>query len=274
MKTIIVPTDFSPASVNAMNFAANMALAIGADLRLLHVYGIPPAYTEPLLVVSPEDIKFSADLQLEALKQQVVSITNGKVTVICETIMGNIIDELGSYCKRVQPFAVVMGAKGKTGLEKVIFGSTALSAIRRLTWPVICVSPGKEYGKGIKKIGLACDFREVQDTVPVNYIRNIVAAFGAELHVLHVDYLERKFKADTPLESSHLHAMLEDIRPVYHFIDYPDVEEGIYGFAESHGLDLVIVIPKKHNLLEKLFKPSSARQLVFQSPVPIMCVHE
>ena len=41
MKTIIVQTDFSPVSLNAVNFAADMAVAIDASILLFHVYNIP-----------------------------------------------------------------------------------------------------------------------------------------------------------------------------------------------------------------------------------------
>lgn len=275
MKTILVPTDFSPTSVGALHFAANMAMAIDADVRILHIYNIPVAYGEiPLLLVSPEEMRQEAELQLAVLKNQVVEITSGKVTVMSEAIMGNTMDELESYCKRVTPFAVVMGAKGKTGLEKVIFGSTTLSAVRHLSYPVICVPPGKEYGKGIKKIGLACDFKNVALTVPVKYIKEMVTAFGAGLHILNVDYLQRHFTPTTPLETHYLHEMFSEFEPKFHYIDYPDVEEAINGFAESNDLDLVITIPKKHKLLDGIFKPSSSRQLIFQSRIPVMCVHE
>ena len=43
---------------------------------------------------------------------------------------------------------------------------------------------------------------------------------------------------------------------------------------KTNNLDLVITIPKKHKLLEGLFKKSSTKQLVFDSHVPVMCVHE
>jgi nucleotide-binding universal stress UspA family protein len=275
MKTIVVPTDFSPVSLNAVDFAAHMAKAIDADIRLFHVYNIPVGYTEvPMLLVSPEELKFSAELQLEAVKQKVVGITGGKVTVVADARMGDTMDELETYCKRVKPFAVVMGTTGKTGLEKVIFGSTALAAVRHLTWPVLCVPGNKQFGDGIKKIGLACDFREVATTIPAALIKDIVATFKAELHILNVDYVQRHFKPTTPLETHHLHILFKDIEPRYHYIDYPDIEEGIDFFARANKLDLVIAIPKKHKLLEGIFKPSSTKQLIFQSHVPVMCVHE
>ncbi len=275
MKTIIVPTDFSPVSLNAVNFAADMAIAIDASILLFHVYNIPVSYSDvPVVLVSVEEMKKSSETQLEDLKQKVLHVTSGKVKVYAESKMGNTVDELEELCKRIQPFAVVMGAKGKTGLEKVVFGSTTLTAIRHITWPVICVPPGREYGKGIKKIGFACDFRQVVETTPVKFIKQIVKEFNAELHILNVDYKEKHFRPDTPEQSFLLHNMLEEFKPQYHFINHADIEDGINEFAETNNLDIVIAIPKKHKLLEGIFKHSSTKDLVFHSHVPVMCVHE
>jgi nucleotide-binding universal stress UspA family protein len=275
MKTIIVPTDFSPVSINAVNFAMDMALSIDASVLLLNVYNIPIAYTDvPVVLISVEELQKSSEARLEELKSRIDHVTSGKIKVYTESRMGNTVDELEALCKNINPFAVVMGAKGKSGIEKVVFGSTTLTAIRHLTWPVICVPPGKEYGKGIKKIGFACDFRHVVETTPVQFIKQMVKEFNAELHVLNVDYKEKHFRPETPEQSFLIHTMLEDVKPQYHFINNPDVEAGINEFAETNNLDLVIAIPKKHKLLEGIFKPSSTRQLVFQSHIPVMCVHE
>lgn len=274
MKTIIVPTDFSPVSINAVNFAADMALAIDARLLLFHVYNIPVSYGEvPLVLISVEELQKNSEIQLEDLKNE-IHIKSGKLKVDTEVKMGNIVDELEGLCKHIQPFAVVMGAKGTSGIEKVVFGSTTLTAIRHLIWPIICVPPGKEYGKGIKKIGFACDFKQVVEATPVQFIKQMAKEFGAELHILNVDYNHKHFKPETQAKSLFLHKMLEDAKPVYHFINSIDTEEGINEFAETNKLDLIIAIPKKHTLLEGIFKPSSTKQLVFQSHIPVMCVHE
>jgi len=275
MKTIIVPTDFSPVATNALHYAIDMAKTINASLLLFHAYQVPVSYSDtPIILVSVEELKKSAEDQLEKLKTEVAHITSGQLKIYTETVMGNTSDELETLCEKINPFAIVMGTRGASGLEKVLFGSTTLTAIRHLKWPVISVPPGKEYGTGIKKIGFACDFREVVKTTPADVINNFTAAFNAELHVLNVDYHDKHFKPDTPEQSALLHTMLEVSKPVYHFIEHRDIEDGINEFAEKNNLDLIITIPKKHKLLEGLFRTSSSKQLVFQSHIPVLCVHE
>lgn len=275
MKTIIVPTDFSPTAINAMNFAADMAVNINASLMLLHVYQVPVSMTDiPVVLVSADELKKSTEQKLQELKEAVTHITSGKIKVYTEAVLGDVSDELEEVCEEIEPFAVIMGTRGASGVERILFGSTTLTAIRHLKWPVIVVPPGKEYGNGIKKIGFACDFEKVVENTPVQFIRNMVKEFGAELHVLNVDHEGKHFKPETPEESILLHKLLADLNPSYHFIEHTDVEDGINEFVDKNNIDLLITIPKKHKLLDGLFKKSNTKQLVTQSHVPVMCVHE
>lgn len=275
MKTIIIPTDFSPIATNALHYGIDMAKAVNASLLLLNVYQVPVSYSDvPIMLVSVDELKKSAEAKLATLKAEVEHITSGSVKVYTEARLGNVSDELESLCNKIKPLAVVMGSKGSTGLERVLFGSNTLSAIKHLTWPVISIPPGKNFGNGIKKVGFACDFRDIVNTTPASAIKEFVKTFNAELHVLNVDYHDKHFKPETPEQSALLHTLLEEVKPVYHFIEHPDIEDGLNEFAEKNNLDLIIAIPKRHKLLDGIFKPSSTKQLLFQSHVPVMCVHE
>ncbi len=275
MKTIIIPTDFSPVATNAMNYGIDMAKAIHASVLLYHVYQVPVSISDtPVLLLSVDDLKKNAEEKIAALKAQAEHIVSGSIKIYAETQLGNVADEIENLCKRINPFAVVMGTKGHSGIEKVVFGSNTISVVKHLTWPVICIPPGKEYGNGIKKIGFACDFKNVVETTPAHFIKSFVNEFNAELHVLNVDHQNKHFTTEVPQQSALLHTMLEDVKPQYHFIDNKDIEDGINDFAEHNNLDLIITIPKKHKLLEGLFRPSPFKQLVFHSHVPVMCVHE
>ncbi len=275
MKTIIIPTDFSQVATNALHYGLDMAKAVHASVLLLHVYQVPVSFSDvPIVLVSVDELKKKAEEKLEELKKEVEHITSGATKVYTEARMGNVSDELESLCNNIKPFAVIMGSKGASDVERILFGSNTLTVIRHLSWPVICIPPGKNFAGGIRKIGFACDFKDVVETTPVDIIRNLVKEFGAELHVLNVDYHNRRFTPDTPEESLLLHTMLEGANPTYHFIEHRDIEDGINEFAEKNNIDLLIAIPKKHKLLQGIFKPSSTRQLLYQSHVPVMCIHE
>jgi nucleotide-binding universal stress UspA family protein len=279
MKTLVVPTDFSSVSVNALNYAVDMAQAIKAGIVLLHVYNVPVAFTDgpvsPVTVVSVEEVKRTAEERLEEIKKNLVTVTSGQIEIFTEARLGDTIDELEQLCKSVEPLAIVMGSHGTTGLERIIMGSTTQTAIRQLKCPVIVVPPGTTY-HGIKRIGLACDFDNIVQSTPVEYIKNIVREFGADLYVLNVKDKkdEESDVTESTMETAYLDAVLEEIRPAYVQLTGKDVVEGINGFAEQNNLDLVMVIPKKHRFIDTLFHKSQSRELITHSHIPIVSIHE
>jgi nucleotide-binding universal stress UspA family protein len=279
MKTLLVPTDFSSVSVNALNYAVDMAQAINAGLVLLHVYNVPVSFTdvpvEPVNTVTMEEVKRSSEERLEELKRNLVAVTSGKIEILTESRPGETVEELQQFCKSVDPMAIVMGSHGATGFERMIMGSTTLNAIRHLKCPVIVVPPGTTY-HGIRKIGLACDFDNVVQSTPVEYIKNIVREFGADLYVLNV-----QSEADAEgnwgepiMDTAYLDAMLEDVKPSYIQLTGKDVVESINNFAEKNNLDLVMVIPKKHRFIDSLFHKSQSRELITHAHIPIVSIHE
>ncbi len=275
MKTIIVPTDFSPTATNAMHYAIHMAAQVKANVVLAHMYQVPVSYTDaPIVLVSVEELRKAATARMQQLKEEVQHLVGPEIKIYIEVILGSVVDELENLCDKIKPFAVVMGTKGASGLERVLFGSNALMAIRRLTWPVICVPPGKTYGKGIKKIGFACDFEKVVDSTPAPAIKSFVKSFGAHLDVLNINPDGKTREDEMPEQSLLLQTMLSDLKPAFHFIQHRDIEDGINEFAINNELDLVITIPKKHNLIEKIFKETSSKQLIYHGNVPILCMHE
>lgn len=274
MKTIIVPTDFSAISNNAADYAMGLAKETGSSVLLFHAYQVPVSMTDvPIVLVSVEDLQKNAESRVADAKRSLEQTADASIKIYTETRLGDTVDELQSLCDKINPFAVVMGTKGETGMERVFFGSTTLTTIKHLSWPVIVVPPDKKYSS-INKIGFACDFREVVNTTPTHLIKDFVKEFKAELHVLNVDYKNSHFRAQTPQESLLLHTMLEDLNPVYDFIEEENIEMGIAKFAEKNNLDLIITIPKKHRLLDGLFRKSHTKDLIFHSHLPIMCVHE
>ena len=102
----------------------------------------------------------------------------------------------------------------------------------------------------------------------------MVNNFNAELHVLHISPHSGSFSKVTNEESKWLQEILGELHPKYHFIIDTDIEKGIAEFAEKNNLDLLITIPKKHNLISKFFQHSHSKQLVLHSHVPVMAIHE
>lgn len=275
MRPIVSPTDFSDLSINAVNYAADLACALGANLALLHVYSMPVAFSEvPYPAFNVEELAAQAENQIALLKKQLIQRTGDKIKIITETRQGSVVFEIEQYCSLIKPFAVVMGSEKGGPLERFLLGGRTISAISQLSWPLIIVPPKAEF-RTIRKIAMACDFREVISSIPAKEIAGLVQQFQAEFHVLHVSNEAGDSYSDKTIEeSAWFQDMLGDLHPKYHFVKSADIDNSINEYAEKNNLDLLIVVPKEHNLVDKIFHHSHSKRVALHTHVPVMAIHE
>jgi nucleotide-binding universal stress UspA family protein len=272
MKTILVATDFSSSATNAVNYAADMAVSLNAKLILFHVYQVPVIYSEVPVAVNEADMITAAEKDMASLGSEINKKRNDKLHIETEVKMGVFFYELKSLCDTIKPYLVVLGSQGTTATERFLFGSHTVYAMKHLKWPLMTVPPESHFAS-IKKIGLACDFNNVIDTTPIEDIKILVKDFNAELHVINTGK-ETVFDPDIVFESGLLQEMLEGLDPKYDFVSSDNMDEGIIDFAEKNKIDLLVILPKRHDLLEKLTKKSHTKKLVLHSHVPVMALHQ
>lgn len=271
MKKILVTTDFSEVANNAVHYATDMALAIKADLLLLHVVQTPIGYSDMPIAVNLEDMMRTAEADMKNTENMTAEKTIGKINIETQVSMGGFFSELEVVCGQIKPYVVIMGSQGKTEAEHLLFGAHATNAIKNLHWPIITVPPAASFSQ-IKKIGLASDLTKVVETTPIEEVKMLVNDFKAELHILNTGRRE-VFDADIVFESGLMQEMTMALEPKFHFIDNENTDQGIIDFAEKNQIDLLIVLPKRHNFLESIFHKSHSKQLVLHSHVPVMALH-
>jgi nucleotide-binding universal stress UspA family protein len=272
MKTIIVATDFSATALNAADYAADMAVAINADILLLHIYQLPVSYSELAMPLTQDDIMQSAEQNINELRTHLTERTKNKITIDTKVRMAIFFfAELKRLCELIKPYTVIMGSQGTTAAEHLFLGSHTAHAIKHLMWPLITVPVTAAFST-VKKIGFACDLNQVVQTVPLEEINILVNDFNAELHILNIDR-NGVFNPDTDFESVLLEGMMRPLKPTYHFITNKNTDEGIMDFAEHNKIDLLIVLPRRHGVLSRLIHKSHTKQLVLHSHVPVMALH-
>ena len=264
MKTIIVPTDFSSAAEHAALYAAELAKAIDASVLLLHVYQIPVAMNDfPVMVVSVEEMKKNADIGLKRVRDAVQKqVPDVKFDI--ESRMGDVVQEIEAACEGREVVAMVTGTKDMGGFERFLTGSTTLSIVKKCTHPVIAVPEGAAI-KNPKRLALAVDLSHT-DEIPVQKILAFKEALKADLHLVHVEQEGESLTSD---------ALPQDLRSaVYHSLKEDDVTKGISDFVAGQNIDMVVVLPHKHNLYERIFFKGHTKNLIESIPVPVLCIRQ
>ena len=142
--TLLVPIDFSPASEAAFDYSLRLASGDNAVVILLHV--IDPAFVDFAEAHEfgvrndlTKQMRDRAELQLTALKDR--ADVNVEIDVIVSE--GPPFLEI---LRKSQDFivdAIVLGKVGmRTGIEKMLFGSTAEKVLRGSQCPVLVLPYG------------------------------------------------------------------------------------------------------------------------------------
>jgi len=274
MKKIIVPVDFSSTSSNAAAFAGNLAIFYGAEIWLYHAYEMPVGIGEiawPLFNVN--ELQTAAEQELESLKETIQGNLRSKVNIHIKAQMTPLMDGLEEICEVVKPDMVVMGLSGKGALAKLVVGSNTIKIIHDLPYPVLVVPPKAAFTP-VLRIGFACDYKQIEASTPVSLLKKVVKDFNAELYVLNVDYEDRNFDIEVMDQSFAVRNLFNDINPVYDSIESKTVTEGLNQYATEKGLDWVVIIPKKHTVLQKIFNRSQSKDLLYHTHLPVLCIHQ
>ena len=273
MKHILVPIDFSDASLNAVSYAAFLANVFDSSILLLHVYSDTSAYDE-----SNNASIFDSNEELEEanevyLKRQIRNIAS-KYTIKIETevVKGNPENVITDAAEKRKVDVIVMGMKGK-GQSNSIFGSTTTSMIEKTPIPLLVVPFNASY-KTIDTITLASDFNDHKLTSNFPALQNLIAGFNPFIQILNVQRTNSELSANLIAEKMKIGLQWDKYNYSFNIIEKDDIEDGIHKFMDKHPSDLLIMIARKRNFIEKVLGLSHTREMTRQTKIPLLIFHE
>ena len=271
MKTILVTTDFSEASINAALYATLLAKGLGAQIMLLHVNIPQESFNQSPVIQKAVRAMTSAEIQLDDIRATMHQHGGGQVEINTELRTGEFFIEMYHLCEELNPYMVIMGSQGTTATERFLMGSNSVHAMRNLAWPLLTIPVGCIYS-GIKKIALASDF-ENTIAIPMDMIKKFRTDFNASLDVVHVGK-NKGVNPEVVFKSNVMQQQLRASNAKYHFVSQENTEDGIMDFAEKNQTDILIVIPKQYSFFEQFLHVSMSKQLILHSKVPVMVLQE
>ena len=142
IKNMLVPTDFSEPSVDALDYAKGLAKVLGASIHLLHVVQDPLAEPWGLESYGPlppdifRQIKARAQSELERSLPEAERNTYNATLGLSE---GAPFSQIIEYAKTHPIDLIVMGTHGRGALAHAILGSVAERVVRFAPCPVLTV---------------------------------------------------------------------------------------------------------------------------------------
>jgi universal stress protein A len=145
LRTILVPTDFSHSSQQALSWALELVTRWGSRVVLLHA--LPP-WDDPVRMkeagVSIADFEAGLRADAEAQAQELLSKTDQQgVTIQTCILVGLPNTTICHVAEQEQADLIIMGSHGRTGLAHVFLGSVAENTVRYAPCPVLVIRPDR-----------------------------------------------------------------------------------------------------------------------------------
>lgn len=261
-KKILVPFDMSDLSLLAWRHAAAMARRFSATVEVLYVQEwIPTLEILPPAKLTPAKKRaLTAEIRGKLGAQPRISILEGDPSV-------NIL----RLARKRGHDLIVMGSRGRTGLERAWMGSVAEVVTRLSTVPVY-VARGP--AKTIRSVVAPVNFTNYSDYGFI-FAAGVAAAYKARLTAVHVasDPLRSgnsRFRLSTAI--SRLPAeVLKTCRPQVDTIK-GKIPGAILGLGKRHGL--IVLTSHKKSLIKDALLGTTAERVLRASSVPVLTVPE
>lgn len=271
MKTILIATDFSKASGNASLYGLQLAKAIDANVILFNAYKIPHPPPALNVSISRYDIMKQTEQRLEDEANKIVYIKMPPMKIICDE--GPAENAIINLANEKKADFIVVGMKGSGKNFKKIFGSTASSLAKSTNIPVIIVPEDARYTKpAIMVFASDKNIESVKD-IPQHLVA-VTQLFKSKLYVVKVikNKNEEWFEvSDTPQELKKV-VQISDTS-----FEYPvdtDISHALNEFIKKHNANMLIMTPHKHEWLERLFRKSETKDMIFHTHVPLLVLPE
>lgn len=269
MNRIIVPIDFSEASMRAAKYAASISHIFNTGITLLHAYFTPTALDE-----MHRNILLQTEMELIKVKEKLMSEFSRKLKKDYDVPIKEIIRESGSAtaieetCRQNDAVLIIMGMKGE-GKSSSLFGSTTTKVMRQSKYPVLVI-PEKAKHKKLKSIVLASNFDSTIEPGCYSVLKTIAKAEGAKIKILNVQEDDSSLTTDQIAGKLNTALALSDIEHEFFTMEDDEVTDGIEDFLDDNPAEMLVMVAQKHNLLQRLFGTIHTREMSYETEIPLL----
>ena len=290
-KKVLVPTDFSAASIQALPYAIGVCREMDATLTLVHVVPtlFPPESAHIGAVVEEKRLVNDAKLFLDNFRDKQIPESLTGTNLILTGSAWHGITELA----REDKFdLIVIGTHGHTALKHLWLGSTAENVVRHASCPVLTVReqpiavlmPGQNPIRA-RKILVPTDFSELSKSA-VKEAVSLARRFNAKIDLVHVlepppypefgyVHIPVKEGALRKLAESQIEKLRAEVPALGELLNYTPIRTGnapheIVQSARELNAELIVIGTHGRTGIKRLALGSTAEKVVRHAHCPVL----
>ena len=280
MKNILLPTDFSENSWNAIKYALNFFDKSQCNFYLLHINRlsnlvegdtpyVPTQDTIETLYVKPS--KEHLKVVLNRIAKELPDNKNHKFYTL--TDYNFFIESIRKHVEEKKIDMIIMGTKGASGFKEFIVGSNTGDVITKVKCTTLVVPEASSF-EALKEIAFPTDFALSYDIQMLQPIVNVLGNSNASLRILHINKKGNELNKDQQANKDLLEDFFENSEHTFHFLTNKKVEDAVQCFVESRDVDMIVMIAKNLNYFQQILFHSKVEKISYHTNIPFLIVHE
>ncbi|KAA1247545.1 universal stress protein [Aquimarina sp. RZ0] len=279
MKNILIPTDFSENSWNAVTYALSFFKKVQCNFYLLHISPYEEIMDEDSFYRSKDtvlgEITYNYKEQMQLLLKRIRKLplnTKHKFFTSNEYIF--FIDTIRKQIEEKNIDFIVMGTKGASGLKEKTIGSNTGDVITKVKCPVMVIPENARYSE-VSEVAFPTDYNIYYKNKVLNTITNVLTIHQATLRILHIAKKEQELTNLQKKNKDYLDDYLaDDIEHSFHFLSNSNIEQAIQCFVESRDIDMITMIAKNLNFFQRILFHPTIEKISYHITIPFLVLHE
>lgn len=276
VRTILLPTDFSPVSHNAFIYALHFAEQFGAEIVLFHAYQDTPVVSEVVpdsfvAALRAEKLE-AAQQQFDQYKQEVREALGKDAKVRTLLQPGWAAETIVELSNAQEIDLIIMGTLGAESMAEKIFGSVTTRVIEAASCPVLAIPMGVSYSP-IQHLLYATNFEEADFPV-IDRLLGYADAFQARVSCAHIQSDDAYWsRLDRAFFERLYQLEMEQDQVAFYTINQTDIVVGLQRFIAANKVDLIAILCHQRPLVNRLLTESLTRALTLHTDVPLLAFH-
>ena len=267
---ILLPTDFSENSKNAVTYALQFFRDTPCTFHLLHVY---PATFEILSFgqhTMPEPVREKFDDLIDWVNTLKVNPdhnfsicykVNYFIEAIREKVAENNID------------LILMGTKGASNQKEIILGKNTSDVIMKVKCPTLAISENAVFHPH-KEILFPTDYRIRYSAKMLQSLKNITRLSNTSIKILELFASDKEPGKDQISNREALrNSLIPDVPETQTYYSLVNSDPKVL-FRTNKNVDMIVMAAKNLNLCQKLLKNHNNHQIPFIRKLPLLILHE
>ncbi|MDN6280050.1 MAG: universal stress protein [Psychroflexus sp.] len=274
MQKILVPTDFSEQSQNALKVSAQIARKYNSEIHLLHLLDLPLDLIDPINEGVGGDLPESLFFMKLAHKKFTETFEKFQKEldglVVHETVEFNqAFEGIMEITDKHDCDLIVMGSNSVSGLQEVFIGSNTEKVVRNSNVPVLVIK-GDTPIFSTEEMVFASSLKDTQNKTFQETVR-LAKLLDARLTLIYIN-TPHSFKTNQFIEDR-LKEFTKGIdTDAFNFEIYSDksIEKGVRNFANKVNADLIGIGTHGRKGIAHFFNGSHSESLVNHAKRPVI----